>query len=72
MQEVLTISNYVIHIWWAIIIVILVIILIILIAILYKMNSIIKDFRKKYFFVSNILIKPTLIIEKILNRFKNK
>jgi len=70
MQEILTISNYIITIGGAVIIILWVFVMILIINILLKVNSIVKDVREKYFLVMWLFLKPVMVLEKILNHFK--
>ena len=70
MQEILTISNYIITIGGAVIIILWVFVMILIINILLKVNSIVKDVREKYFLVMGLFLKPVMVLEKILNHFK--
>jgi len=71
MQEILTISNYIITIGGAVIIILWVFVMILIINILLKVNSIVKDVREKYFLAMRLFLKPVMVLEKILNHFKN-
>jgi len=70
MQEILTISNYIITIGGAVIIILWVFVMILIINILLKVNSIVKDVREKYFLAMRLFLKPVMVLEKILNHFK--
>ena len=70
MQDILTISNYIITIGTAIIMILLIVVVFLIVNILLKINFIVKDIKEKYFLAMNLFLKPMIFFEKILDRFK--
>ena len=70
MQEILTISQYIITIWWAIIILLLIVICFLLIRILIKLNGIVSDVKEKYNLIMGFLFKPFNIISHLISKIK--
>lgn len=70
MQEILTISQYIITIWGAIIILLLIIICFLIIKLLIKLNNRVSDAREKYELIIWFLFKPVNIIKHLISKLK--
>ena len=70
MQEILTISQYIITIWWAVIILLLIIICFLLIKLLIKLNNRVSDVKEKYDLMMGFLFKPFNIIKHFITKLK--
>ena len=70
MQEILTISQYIITIWWAIIILLLIVICFLVIKLLIKLNHRVDDVREKYNLMMWFLFKPFNIIKHLISKIK--
>ena len=66
MEQVLTISNYIITIWWAIIIIIAVFIMLYLLMIVVKISKIVGDIYNKYMMFMSIVANPIKFIKSFI------
>lgn len=70
MESLISISMYILIIWWAFVVILSMIALVYVISILIKVNSIIKDLYEKYTVVSELFFSPIKFVLSFINKIK--
>ena len=70
MEQILTISQYILIIGWALGVILLIIVLLYIILILIKINAIVSDIYEKYQFTMEILTSPVKFIYHLISKIK--
>jgi len=70
MESLISISIYILIIWWAFVVILSMIAFVYIISILIKVNSIVKDVYEKYIVVSELFFSPVKFILSLINKIK--